>query len=432
MATIELGYSARAQFAPFHRREHRWAAIVAHRRAGKTVACVMDALDAALRCEKPNPRFAYIAPLYTQAKDIAWTYVKQYGSLIPGASINESELRLDLPNGGRLRLYGADNYDRLRGLYFDGVVLDEYADMDPRVWPQVIRPALSDRQGWATFIGTPKGKNDFWRIWNGDSNGVWPGAVNSKDWFHLMLKASETGIVDEKELEDARSMLSHDEFAQEYECSFEAAIKGAYYARQIEQARNEGRIGRVARDPLLPTLAFWDIGIRDATAIWIAQFVGREIRVLDHYEAVGQPLGAHLDWLRTKGYSAAECVLPHDGAHQDAVTGIRFEDHIRQAGFRARTIQNQGKGAAMKRVEALRRVFPAIWFNEASCRAGLDALAEYHEKWDETRNVGLGPEHNWASHSSDAAGLMAVAYEEPRLKSQNSRASERLVSGWAA
>ena len=150
---------------PLHLRETRWGIVVAHRRAGKTVACVMDLIDDALRCPLPNPRFAYIAPYYAQAKDVAWQYVKQYGSRIPDAQTNESELRLDLPNGGRVRLYGAENYDRMRGIYLDGAVLDEAGDMDPRAWPEVIRPTLSDRGGRATFIGTPKGRNSFFDIY---------------------------------------------------------------------------------------------------------------------------------------------------------------------------------------------------------------------------------------------------------------------------
>lgn len=163
------------QFMPFHTRKERWACMVAHRRAGKTVACVNELIKGALTCTLPDPRFAYVAPYYAQAKDVAWQYLKQYTSVIPGMSANESELRVDLPGGRRIRLYGAENYDRMRGLYLDGVVLDEYADMDPRVWPQVIRPALSDRRGWAAFIGTPKGRNSFYDLFDA--------AGKSPEWF---------------------------------------------------------------------------------------------------------------------------------------------------------------------------------------------------------------------------------------------------------
>jgi len=221
-----------------------------------------------------------------------------------------------------------------------------------------------------------------------------------------------------------------DQYDHIWEGGYATVLSGAYYAQALAQARLQKRIGSVAADPLLPLKAFWDIGVRDATAIWVAQFIGREIRVLNYYEAVGQPLASHLQWLRTNGYGQAECFLPHDAAQSDAITATRFEDHIRSAGFRVETIPNQGKGAALKRIEAARRLFPAIWFNEVTCQAGLDALGWYHEKLDEKRSIGLGPEHDWASHGSDAFGLMCVAYDAPRAKQRSSE--PRRVSGWAA
>ncbi|MGJ3630167.1 hypothetical protein AB5I41_31225 [Sphingomonas sp. MMS24-JH45] len=171
-------------------------------------------------------------------------------------------------------------------------------------------------------------------------------------------------------------------------------------------------------DPLMPLRAYWDIGIRDATAIWVTQQIGGRVNCLRYYEAIGQDLATHLNWLRDQGYSRAECVLPHDGAKADAVTAIRFEDHIRAAGFQVRTIPNQGRGAAMKRVETARRVFPSIWLDKAGCDGGLKALGWYHEKKDEARNIGLGPEHDWASHGADAFGLMCCDYEQPRPQSR--------------
>jgi phage terminase large subunit len=207
-----------------------------------------------------------------------------------------------------------------------------------------------------------------------------------------------------------------DQYGHIWEGEYASVLSGAYFAQALSLARSQGRIGHVARDPLMPLKAFWDIGVRDATAIWIAQWIGREIRVLDHYEAVNQPLGTHLEWLRSKGYASAKCYLPHDGANQDAIQAIRFEDHIKSAGFETEIIKNQGKAAAMQRVEAGRRLFPSIWFNEPTCSGGIDALGWYHEKKDDVRNVGLGPEHDWSSHSADAFGLMCVAYEAPTEK----------------
>lgn len=212
--TVTLPYTPRKQFLPFHDRQERFAALVCHRRAGKTVASVNDLIRGAALCDRPNPRFAYIAPLYKQAKDIAWTYLKQ--GIAPllkfGAAIHESELRVDLPNKGRVKLYGADNPDSMRGVYFDGVVLDEPAQIDPTLWPEIIRPALADRMGWAVFVGTPKGRNAFYNVWRE--------AQKADDWFTLLLKASETGLLPESELRAARSIMTEQQYNQEFECSF--------------------------------------------------------------------------------------------------------------------------------------------------------------------------------------------------------------------
>jgi phage terminase large subunit len=202
-----------------------------------------------------------------------------------------------------------------------------------------------------------------------------------------------------------------------WEGGYATITEGAYYAKQLAEARAQGRIGRVARDPLMTIRAYWDIGgtgaKADACAIWIAQFIGREIRVLDYYEAVGQELAEHVAWLRRNGYEDALCILPHDGAHHDKIVRITYEGAIRQAGFKVRVVENQGKGAVSQRIETVRRLFPMMWIHEPTCSAGLDALGWYHEKKDEERGVGLGPEHDWSSHGADAFGLMAIDYDAP-------------------
>jgi phage terminase large subunit len=211
-----------------------------------------------------------------------------------------------------------------------------------------------------------------------------------------------------------------DQYAHIWEGDYATVLAGAYFARSIAEARQEGRIGRVPADPLMATRAYFDIGgtgaKADAVAIWIAQFVGKEIRVLDHYEAVGQPLAAHVQWLRDRGYSKANIWLPHDGDTNDKVHDVSYASALRDAGFSVEVIPNQGKGAAAARIEAARRRFPSVWFNEETTQGGLDALGWYHEKRDDARNIGLGPEHDWSSHSADAFGLMCVAYEEPTKK----------------
>lgn len=213
-----------------------------------------------------------------------------------------------------------------------------------------------------------------------------------------------------------------EQYPHVWEGAYATVIDGAYFAKHLTDAKNEGRISKVAKDPLMTIRAYWDIGgtgaKADNTAIWIAQFIGREIRVLDHYEAQGQPLAVHVQWLRDNGYGNALCVLPHDGDTKDKVHDVSFRSALEDTGFDVEVIPNQGAGAAKMRIEAVRRLFPSIWFNEATTEGGRDALGWYHEKKDEQRGIGLGPDHDWSSHSADAFGLMAVHYEQPKTNNR--------------
>ncbi|QLB38214.1 large terminase subunit [Sulfitobacter phage phiGT1] len=222
-----------------------------------------------------------------------------------------------------------------------------------------------------------------------------------------------------------------DNYDHIWEGGYATVNAGAYYAKNLITAKAEGRVGRVAADPLMTIRAIWDIGgtgaKADACAVWIVQYVGREIRFLDYYEAQGQPLSAHVTWLRENGYGSALCVLPHDGATNDRVHDVSYESSLRAAGFEVQVIANQGTGAAMMRVNAARRLFPSMWFNSTKCESGLDAIGWYHEKRDEERGIGLGPNHDWASHGADAFGLVAVAYEMPQGKSKETAFKRRKV-----
>lgn len=221
-----------------------------------------------------------------------------------------------------------------------------------------------------------------------------------------------------------------------WEGGYATVLAGAYYAKSIAEAKAQGRIGRVSADPLMTLRVFVDIGgtgaRADAFTMWVAQFIGKEIRVLDYYEAVGQPLATHLAWMRSKGYSPdkAQFWLPHDGDSNDKVFDVSYASALRAAGYVVTVVPNQGKGAAKARIEAARRIFPAAWFNAATTEAGIAALGWYHEKRDEARNIGLGPEHDWASHGADAYGLMCVAYEEPIVKKP--RKSDNRPVSWLA
>lgn len=209
-----------------------------------------------------------------------------------------------------------------------------------------------------------------------------------------------------------------------WEGEYETVSQGAYYASDLVKAQQEGRIGIVPADPLMTIRLFCDIGgtgaKADAFTIWAVQFVGLQIRVLDYYERVGQPLAAHLEWCRERGYTPARAQfwLPHDGATQDKVFDVSYESALRQAGYTVTVVPNQGKGAAKERIEAARRLFGSIWFHAETTEAGREALGWYHEKRDEARGIGLGPEHDWSSHGSDAFGLACIVYEQPKPKSK--------------
>ena len=299
--------------------------------------------------------------------------------------------------------------------------VDEAEPVTDTAWAKLI-PTLreEDSELWVTWNPERKNSATHKRFRESTDPRVKAAEINWKDNPRFPAKLERDRQRDLAERPDQYSHI--------WEGDFVTVVEGAYYARSLVEARKEKRIGNVAKDPLMQLRAFWDIGVRDATSIWIGQFVGREIRVLDYYEAVGQPLAAHLTWLRSNNYGSALCVLPHDGSHEDQVTATRFEDHIRSAGFDVSTIPNQGKGAALKRVEAGRRLFPSIWFNEPKVGPGLDALGWYHEKRDDERNIGLGPEHDWSSHAADAFGLMCVAYEEPKTTDKAWKFTARKVA----
>ena len=410
MTTIKttLPYLPREAFRPFHNRKQRWAVIVAHRRAGKTVSLVNELIKGALTCEKENPRFAYIAPTYKQAKDIAWDYLKKYGLVIPGAVANESELRVDFPNGGRVRVYGAPDPDSLRGIYLDGVALDEYADLHPRLLQEVIRPALSDRKGWAAFSGTPKGHNDFYDLWQV--------AQSTDDYFALLLKASETGLVDADELRDAKRVMTPEQYDQEYECSFNAAILGAYYGREMQQVEDERRISEAVYEAGLPVTTAWDLGMSDHTVIWFVQQTGRDIRVIDYYAASGFGLDHYAQVLRDKGYNYSRHLWPHDGRNRDLTSGKSREQYMRELGF---SVDILPKHTVDDGISEVRRMLPRCFFQAGKTEEGVKALSQYRRDYDEVRKVFYErPVHDWASHPADAFRYLAMGLREPTARNR--------------
>lgn len=393
---ISTGYAPRQHQRSIHERLKRFNAIVCHRRFGKTYLAINALLDAALRCDKVDPRFAYVAPTFTQAKDIAWTYLKRFAMTIPGTGANETELRVDFPNGARIRLYGADEPDRMRGLYLDGCVLDEMGKMRPRVWPEVIRPALADRLGWAIVMGTPNGRNEFWKIYDE--------ATRDPTWFAEMFKSSDTNIVAPEELEAARKIMSPEQYEQEFECSFQAAVIGAYYGRLITDAETESRICRVPYDPALRVTTSWDLGIGDSTAIWFCQQSGSEVRLIDYYESSGVNLAHYAKVLNDRGYLYNEHVFPHDAEVSELGTGRTRRETLSDLGIDGTVLP---RTTADDRINAARMTLPRCWFDAEKCTRGLEALRQYRREYDDRlRDFRNRPLHDWASHGADSFGYL--------------------------
>jgi hypothetical protein len=312
---------------------------------------------------------------------------------------NEAELRANIPNGAQVRLFGADNPDRLRGMYLDGAILDEHADMRPRVWGEVIRPMLADRKGWAAFIGTPKGHNEFHRVWQ-DANG-------DPDWFRLILRGSESGLIDRSELDAMRKSMTEDQYEQEVECSFEAAIQGAILGRYMTAAEAEGRIGSVDYDPSgAPIQISSDIGFHDTSSWWFWQPKHGGFALVDYDEDNGLDATEWAERLAKRcsdnGYKLGKIHLPHDArARTFAAKRSAVEQFLGVFGAAKVAVVAQSKKA--DQINAARIVVKQCEFDRLRCADGIEALKQWRFKWDEDRKeFSKEPEHDWASHPGDA------------------------------
>ena len=403
-APVVIPYAPRKVFMPFHERTQRWACLVAHRRAGKTVAAVNDIIRAAMFARSPNPLYGYCAPYRSQAKSVAWDYFKFYAAPIT-RDVNESELTVELVNGAKIRLFGADNADAMRGLGFDGIYMDEYGDFKPSVFGNVIRPALSDKQGWAVFGGTPKGKNQFWEIYETATR-------IPSEWFLLRLPASTSGILPATELAAAQAQLAEDQYLQEYETSFEAAILGAFFGKEMREAEQQGRICQVQYDPNLSVYTAWDLGYRDDTAIWFYQIGRGEIRVIDFYAVSGADIYDIATTVMAKPYRYARHYLPHDARAKSLQTGKSIIEQLATHLDVAKLAVVPDIGV-QSGIQAVRMILPRVWFDAEKCREGIEALKQYQREYDEDKKAyRQSPRHDWTSHPSDAFRMLAVSYAE--------------------
>ena len=401
---VELDYCPRAVFEDFHDRTERWAVIVAHRRCGKTLGCILDLIYRAISEGKEDGRYAYVAPYYSQAKNIAWDYLQKYSQPVL-AKANQSELWVELVNGARIRLFGADNPDALRGLYLDGIVLDEYADMRPRIWGEIIRPLLSDRLGWAVFIGTPKGHNGFWELYSA--------ALNKDDWYVKTLRASVTGLIAQSELEDAARSMTQDQYLQEFECDFESAIVGAYYGKELRLLTDQGRITEVKYDPMYKVNTAWDLGFTDSTSIFWYQVIHGEIRVLEHHSSNGQSIPFYTGLIQSKKYQYGIHWLPHDARAKTLSSGGKSIIEQLSAKIPLESMKIVPNLSLQDGIQASRMALQRAWFDGEKCMDGIECLRQYQREYDEDKKVFRDkPRHDWTSHSADAFRYLSIAWRE--------------------
>ncbi len=389
----------RRQFRSYLERKNRWAALVCHRRAGKTVACIQDLILKAQNDKRVTPprRYAYIAPTRDQAKDVAWAMLKRYVEPYPDVRVNEADLTVTFVNGASIRLYSGENYDRMRGLYFDHVILDEFGDLDPQAWQAVVRPALSDYNGSATVIGTPKGRNGFWRLWKD--------ALSNPDWFTLILKASESGILNEEELADIKRGTPAHIFEQEFECSFDVGRPGAIYSKSLAEARNNRRISNdVLWFKEAPVYTSFDVGAPLNQRCWVWQMVGDRINFLEALSG-GDDCKTPADWagrLTQKQYRYGAHFIPHDAAQEN---GGLWQEALKLGGL-ANVVPVPRQMSVWDGINLALDAFPRIGFNEEGCKDGIDSLDAYHSKEERDgvtiKNV---PVHDWSSHGSDSFSL---------------------------
>lgn len=404
MQTIQIEYTPRPLQIELHQMldANRFNVLVCHRRFGKTVCAINHLLKRAIEEQKPNPRLAYLAPTYRQAKNVAWDYLKQFSEKIPGTKYHETELRCDLPNGARISLLGAENPNSLRGIYLDMAVMDEVADMPESIFPEVIRPALSDRKGSCVFIGTPQGHNYF--------HDLWEAAASTEGWARQMYRASETKIVDDDELAAARATMTEDQYNQEFECSWVANVPGSVYGKELQDADDAGRITSVPyiRDHRVDT--YWDLGMHDYTAIWFIQNVGRgDIHVIDFYQNQGEGLPHYARVLDEKNYLYGNHYGPHDLEVRELGTGKSRREAAWNLGINFRTVPRL---PVEDGIHAARLLIPRCHFDRDNCREGLEALRHYHRAYNErTRQFRDQPVHDWSSHAADAWRTAAIGLE---------------------
>ena len=420
---LESLYDPRRWQARAHLQVKRHNVLIMHRRSGKTVFVINELRDRSFRFMQvdpltgkrlKNPQYAYVATTIGQAEKVAWPYFKEFYSDIPGVHFDNRKLRVTYPSEAGLvtiHVLGAENFEVHRGLYLDGYILDEFADMHPDVRDKIFRPTISDRKRCEIIIGTPKGDNRLREIFHI--------AVLSDKWHTLLLKASESGLIDDEELEELRETMSAEAYLQEYECDFNAVPSGRYYEAYIQEMEKEERIREIPHDRSKMVATFWDLGIGDSTAIWFVQEDGDRPLLIDYLEYHGKGLDYYVNELNLKGYTYSQHVLPHDGRQRDIGTGKTRIQTLEDLGLK--NIQIMEKMPIDDGIQKTRLFLTRCHMDRENTSWGRKAVKSYERKYDsKLQRYANTPLHNWASHGSDALRVLAQAYEPGCTRKTNS------------
>lgn len=365
----------------------------------------------ALNCPHKRPQVFYICPTFKQAKFIAWEYVKEFTNPIPGMKYLETELTAIFPNQAKFVLLGSDNYNSIRGNYIDLAIMDEFGQINPQAWREVVRPALADRHGSCLILGTPNGKNHFFDIYEQ--------AKRLDGWLAHTYRADRTGIIDPSELEASRIEMGDEEFRQEFLCDWQAAVRGSYYALEMERLRALGHITNVPHARILPVDLAFDLGMDDATAIWFVQCVGQEIRMIDYKEFRNTSLQDIALALSREPYVYGTAILPHDAQVRELSTGkTRVETMEESALFQSVEVVPRLK--IVDGINAVRQILPQCFFDETRCFTGIDALENYRKQFDQkTGEYKENPVHDKYSHGADAFRSLGVHYHPTMGEARN-------------
>jgi len=405
---VIIPYKPRKAQAYIHENldKFRYSLLCCHRRFGKTVLCINHLIKAAMTCKDHQPRFAYIAPTYSQAKKIAFDYLVHFTKNIPGMKYNQTELRADFINGARITLLSSENPDSIRGIYLNGVIIDETAQINSELLSEVITPALSDRKGFMILVGTPKGMAnlfyDYYTKAQGDPN-----------WFLYVAKASETKIVDDDELGAALAVMGAQKYAQEFECSFIGNIQGSIYGDIIASLDDKKQITRVPIDPSYQVNIAWDLGYNDATSLIFFQQIGHMIHIVDCYENTNEAFPHYAQVIKEKDYVIGQNYGPHDLEQTEFSTGKTRREVAYQMGLRFKTAP---KILVEDGIHAVKMLLPRCLIDVDNCSKLINALRHYHRKFsDKERTYKIKPVHDWSSHMADALRVLATGIQETKF-----------------